>query len=58
MTKTETSTVTKTATQYVTTTATVAQTVYVPYVDPISYVVLGVGVVLGIVGAVALAKRR
>lgn len=58
VTKTETSTVTKTATQYVTTTATVTQTVYVPYVDPISYVVLGVGVVLGIVGAVALAKRR
>lgn len=64
VTKTDTLTVTETvtATEYVTTTATsyVTQTqqIYVPYVDPMSYVVLGIGVLAGIVGALAAARRK
>jgi Membrane-anchored protein predicted to be involved in regulation of amylopullulanase len=66
--KTETLTLTETAintvTQFVTTTQTsyVTQTVekYIiqPYVDPISYVVLGIGVIAGIAGALAAARRK
>lgn len=64
VTKTDTLTVTETATatQYITATATsyVTQTqqIYVPYVDPVSYVVLGIGVLAGIAGALAAARRK
>ncbi len=67
-TKTDTLTLTETAvvtaTQYVTQTTVsyVTQTKEVhiekPYVDPISYVVLGLGVIAGIAGALAAARRK
>lgn len=67
-TKTDTLTLTETAvvtaTQYVTQTAVsyVTQTKEVhiekPYVDPISYVVLGLGVIAGIAGALVAARRK
>jgi carbohydrate-binding DOMON domain-containing protein len=67
-TKTDTLTLTETAvvtaTQYVTQTAVsyVTQTKEVhiekPYVDPISYAVLGLGVIAGIAGALVAARRK
>jgi carbohydrate-binding DOMON domain-containing protein len=68
VTKTDTLTLTETAvvtaTQYVTQTAVsyVTQTKEVhiekPYVDPISYAVLGLGVITGIAGALVAARRK
>jgi carbohydrate-binding DOMON domain-containing protein len=68
VTKTDTLTLTETAvvtaTQYVTQTTVsyITQTKEVhiekPYVDPISYVVLGIGVIAGIAGALVAARRR
>jgi len=56
VTQTAVSYVTQTATQYVTQT----KEVYIerPYVDPISYAVLGLGVIAGIAGALVAARRK
>jgi carbohydrate-binding DOMON domain-containing protein len=60
VTKTDTLTLTETAvvtaTQYVTQTKEVH--IEKPYVDPISYVVLGIGVIVGIAGALVAARRK
>jgi len=70
ITATKTATLTITETSFVTTTETayrtITQTQYVtqtqqviqPVVDPISYVVMGIGVVAGLVGAIAAARRK
>jgi carbohydrate-binding DOMON domain-containing protein len=56
VTQTAVSYVTQTAIQYVTQT----KEVYIekPYVDPISYAVLGIGVIAGIAGALVAARRK
>ena len=56
VTATSVSTVTQTRTSYVTQT----QEIYVekPYVDPTSYAVMGLGVVAGLAGALAAARRK
>nr|WP_287069425.1 glucodextranase DOMON-like domain-containing protein [Pyrobaculum sp.] len=56
LTLTETETVTTTQVNVVT--QTVREIVERPYVDPISYVVLGLGVIAGIAGALVAARRR
>lgn len=66
VTKTDTLTLTETSvatvTQTITATSfnTVTQTIVVkqPYVDPVSYVVLGIGVIAGIAGALVAARRK
>jgi carbohydrate-binding DOMON domain-containing protein len=56
VTATQSVTMTQTATSYVTQT----KEVYVekPYVDPVSYAVLGLGVIAGIAGALVAARRK
>lgn len=70
LTVTKTDTLTLTETAYITLTTTRVETltrvetftqvnvVEKPYVDPVSYVVLGIGVIAGIVGALAAARRK
>ncbi|MFN3803585.1 MAG: glucodextranase DOMON-like domain-containing protein [Pyrobaculum sp.] len=62
VTKTDTLTVsvteTKIETLTVTTTNTFTQKVIQPVVDPVSYVVLAIGVIAGLVGAVVAARRK
>jgi carbohydrate-binding DOMON domain-containing protein len=56
VTATQSVTMTQTATSYVTQT----KEVYVekPYVDPVSYAVLGLGVIAGLAGALVAARRK
>ncbi|MEM1570637.1 MAG: glucodextranase DOMON-like domain-containing protein [Pyrobaculum sp.] len=70
LTVTKTDTLTLTETTYITMTTTRVETstkvqtftqvnvVEKPYVDPVSYAVLGIGVIAGIVGALAAARRK